>query len=106
MGNLPIGAEQSASVYLQPPVASHQTKLDGEPEEARHRFEDAGDSPNLLLLVLDARHNVSCGVGAVPEAHQRVGKGAVSVHGDVPGDVVEDVGFGKVIERRAVTNRN
>ena len=37
------------------------------------------------------------GDGALAEAHQRIGELPVGVHGDVAGDVVEDVGLGQVV---------
>ena len=37
------------------------------------------------------------GDGALAEAHQGVGELPVGVHGDVAGDVVEDVGFRQVV---------
>ena len=41
-------------------------------------------------------------VGAVAEAHQRIGERAIGVHRHVAGDIVEDVRLGQVVEGRAV----
>src|SRR5688572_8396400 len=52
VGDLAVGAEQAAAVHLESVAAPHQPELDGEPEEPRHRLEDAADPPDALLLVL------------------------------------------------------
>ena len=37
-------------------------------------------------------------MGALAEADEGIGKGLIGVHGDVAGDVVEDVGLGEIVE--------
>src|SRR5438309_171778 len=60
--------------------------------------EEAGQASYFLVLVGEARDDLRCGVGALTEPHQGVGEGGIGVHWDVAGDVVEDVGFGQVVE--------
>ena len=52
----------------------------------------------------DARHDLGRRMGAITEAHQRVGKGPVGVHRDVAGDVVEDVRLGQVVEQAGIAD--
>ncbi len=73
------------------------TEFDGEPEESRHGLNNVGKAAGTLALVADAGGQLHCRVGAIPEAHQRVGKGPLGVHRDVASDIVEDIRFGQVI---------
>ena len=53
---------------------------------------------HALALVGDAAHDFRGRVRALAEPHQRVGEMPVGVHRHVAGDVVENVGLGKIIE--------
>ena len=80
-----------------PRGAAHQAELHREPEESRERADDAGEAADALGVVLDPGGHLDRRVGAIAEAHQRVGEGLLGVHRDVAGDVVEDVGLGQVV---------
>ena len=51
-----------------------------------------------MMLGRDAGGHLGCRVRAFAETDQRLGEGFVGMHGDVAGDVVEDVGFGEIVE--------
>lgn len=76
----------------------HESEFDGEPEESGHAFDDAGESADLFVFVFDGLDDFGGGSGAFSEADEGVGEGAVGVHGDVAGDVVEDIWFGEVVD--------
>lgn len=77
---------------------AHESEFDGEPEEAGHSFDVAGDAVGLLGAVGGFLGDGGGGAGGFSEPDEGVGEGAVGVHGDMAGDVVEDVGFGEVVE--------
>ena len=52
-----------------------------------------------LALVANARRDLRRGMRAVSKANEGFGEFRVGVHGDVAGDVVEDVGFRQVVQR-------
>src|SRR5215469_10693220 len=66
-----IGAQQSASINLEAIFAAHQAELDGEPKKPRHCANDAGEAVDARFWITDARHQISCGVCAFAEPHQR-----------------------------------
>ena len=80
-----------------PSGAAHQAEFHGKPEEARHGAHDAGEAADALRIVADARGDLRGGDGAFAETHQGIGELPVGVHGDVAGDVVEDVRFRQVV---------
>jgi hypothetical protein len=44
--------------------------------------------------------------GDFPEANQHIGEDAIGVHGDVSGDIVEDVRFGEIVDCVQVADRD
>ncbi len=61
---------------------------------------------NPLFTVADAGGDFYRGMGALAEAHQRLGEVLVGVHGDVAGHVVEDIGLGKIVQAVASPDGN
>src|SRR5262249_44173423 len=102
--DLSIRAEQSASVYLEIPERAHESEFDGEPEEARHRANDAGQRFYAFLLVTDAGYDLRGRMGALAEADQRIGEMPVRVHRHMAGDVVKDIGFRQIIQLVGAAN--
>src|SRR5918994_4883235 len=97
-------AEQTAAIHAELFPLTHQAELDSEPKESSHGLEDAGHPPDFFLLILDSRHDLGCGVRAIAEPNQGVGKCTVGVHGNVTGYIVKNVWFREVVECCAVPN--
>jgi hypothetical protein len=91
-------AEQAAAIDTQPGLRFHQAELNREPEEARHRFHDAGEATRAFGFVADARDQFDRGVRRFAEAQQNAGACGIGVYEDMAGDVVEDIGLRKVVE--------
>ena len=53
---------------------------------------------HVSLLIAHSGHQFGRGVGALAEAHQRLGEGRIGMHRNVARDVVEDVRFGQVVQ--------
>src|SRR5580658_4078372 len=104
--DLSIGAEQTAAVHAETLAGTHETELDGEPKEASHRFNDAGQSMDPLDRISDSVHDTRRRVRALSESHQGLGEMPVRMHGHVACDVMEDIGFGKIIELIGPSNRD
>ena len=90
MLDLAVRAQKAAAIgfHFARPGAAHKSELDREPEESRHRAQDARQ-----LLDVSAGDLNGC-MGAFSEAYQRVGKVRIGMHRHVSGDVMEDVGLG------------
>ena len=106
---LPVARQEPAAVGAHVPrrdrhprALAHEPELHREPEEPRQPLHVAGKHPDPLRLVPDLARPPGGPLRELPEAHQRVGEGAVGVHRDMAGDVVEDVRLGEVVERVAV----
>jgi len=54
--------------------------------------------------VANARNKIRGRVRAFAETHQCLGEILVGVHGNMAGDVVENVGFGKIVELVGTAN--
>ena len=85
-----MGRDQSAAVGFGFAILEGQSELDGEPEE-----------PCECLGVLFA--GIGC---SLAEALQEVRKDRMRMQGHVAEDIVEDVGFGNVVERFGGANRD
>ena len=100
MLDLAEGAQQAAAV--DPHVASrrrpHQPELDGEPEEPGHRPKNTGERADPFHRIADFRNQCGGGMRALAESDQRFREVRIGVHGDVPGDVVENIRFRQVIQ--------
>ena len=97
-------AEQSAAIDAQPVLRAHQSEFHSEPEEARQGSDDASQPVHLLGFIPNPGHQFRGCVRTLAEAHQRFRKRTVRVHGDVARDIVEDVGFGQIVELLRGTN--
>src|ERR1051325_5262359 len=86
--------------------AAHQAELNGKPEEAGQRFEDADHPASLLLLITDSRNNFRSRMRAVPESDQRIRELPVRMHGHMAGNVVEDVRLRQVVQPVEITYRD
>src|SRR5580658_1224319 len=53
-----VRAEKSAAVGAKVPTLPHQAKLDSEPEEPRHRFDNTAQVANPLMLVLYSGYQI------------------------------------------------
>ena len=81
-----IRAEQSAAINAEPMFRSHQPEFHGEPEEARHGFDDAGQPVHLLGFIVNPGYEFRCRVCTFAESHQSFRKRTVGMHGHVTGD--------------------
>jgi hypothetical protein len=78
-----VGGDQAAAVHLDLAVLTDEAELDREPEETRH-------GKRVLL------RGRPCGPGT--ELLEKVGEHRVRVQGNVPKDIVKNVGLGQVVE--------
>jgi len=89
IGAIGDGRDEPAAVDANFAALADEAELDGEPEEAGE-----GAAVGLSLRA----H------GDLAEALEEVSEDGVGVHGDVSEDVMEDVGFGKILELFHIAN--
>src|SRR5262249_48594256 len=91
-------AEQAAAIHTKLVAGAHEAEFNREPEESRHRLNDAGERANALFLVANFRHQLGRGMRTLAKADESIGEVLVSVHWHMPGHVVKDVRFRQVIK--------